>query len=175
MICLDDYRNIQVDPNYEKPKLTKIDMQIGQDESKSINFVICVFLFCIGLAFAAIAYSLGTYTLSMIGVLWFIAYYSIIFIIAGSNPKQDGVVYLLIDKIETLDDVTGKTDCLFVVHNMEADVYHKVDVSYIVYRDARIGDWIFMYANRNNEFIIPEYPNKLWNERGRYIEKSEKE
>ena len=162
---LDDYRNVNVTPNFEKPRITKEDTKKGKRELFVADLICYFFIFTIGTIFSSIAYATGDAVLSTFGVIWLQVYVILTFVISARHTSHDGSVYLLVDKIMTTDEDIGLTQCLFILYNDETDTYYKTETMYHIYRDALVGDWVFMYMTEDNIFVIPEYPNAKWKER----------
>lgn len=165
MMYLDDYRNVNVTPNFEKPRITKEDAKHGRHELFVSNLICYFFIFTIGTIFSSIAYATGDYVLSTFGVIWLQAYIILIFVMSARKTTHDGSVYLLVDKIMSTDEDIGLTTCLFILYHEETDAYYKIETVYHIYREAMIGDWVFMYLTEDNIFVIPEYPNAGWKEK----------
>lgn len=162
---LDDYRSVDVTPNFEKPRITREDARHGRRELFVSNMICYFFIFTIGTIFSSIAYAAGDYVLSTFGVVWLQVYIILIFVMSGRKTVHDGSVYLLVDKIMETDEDIGLTQCLFILYNDETDVYYKIETTYHIYREAMVGDWVFMYMTEDNIFVIPEYPNVGWREK----------
>lgn len=162
MLQLEEYRKVHVEPNYERPHMTKEDLKKSRNELRHMNNIACIFLASIGLIFAEVAYATGTYILPTIGVLWMIIYYALVLIMADSKTKQSGNTYFLVHKEIVMDPEIGLSDCILIAYQPDTDMLHKVDVPYQVYRYAMVGDWFFMYVNSDNEYLVPEYPNAEW-------------
>lgn len=165
MMYLDDYRNVDVTPNFEKPRITREDARHGGRELFVSNMICYFFIFTIGTIFSSIAYATGDYVLSTFGVVWLQVYIILIFVMSGRKMVHDGSVYLLVDKIMATDEDIGLTQCLFILYNDETDVYYKIETAYHIYRESMVGDWVFMYMTEDNIFVIPEYPNVGWKEK----------
>lgn len=166
MISLDDYRNVEVSPNFRKPHMTKRDVRKSKREALMYDFDICIFLFSAGTIFAAVAFATQEYVLSLIGILWVMVYYIVIIAKAGSGDGCEHDIYLLVDKILEPDEDTGMNRCMFVIWQDSSDAYYVTeDVPYQIYQKTKVGDWIFMYRDRDGLFTIPDHPNDLWHER----------
>lgn len=162
MLQLEEYRKVQVHPNFDRPHMTKQDLRRSKNELNYMNSIACMFLIAVGITFVAMAYATRTYVLATIGVAWLVIYYAMVLIMSDTRNKRTGNMYLLIHKEISTDPEIGVADCLMVAYQPETDMMHKVDVPYRIYREAEIGDWFFMYVNSDNEYTIPEYPNRYW-------------
>lgn len=167
MIYLDDYRDVKIIPNYDRPRMTKEEERKSRRELLKMNIVYFAFLFAIGSIFAAVAYATGDYVLSAAGAVWVLVYYILALCISAKHPARDGAIYLLVDKIMAADEDIGLTQCIFILYHQETDAYCKIETDYHIYRDAAIGDWIYMYTTEDDIYMIPEYPNVKWQERRR--------
>lgn len=165
MMTLDDYRNIPVSPNYEKPRLLKKDIRHGKYERFYHDVVSILFLTSVACVLFFIAMATMDLRQACMGFLWLLAYILMTCLLSVRRNTKDGYVYLLVDKIMELDEDMGLTQCLFILYEEDKDVYCKVETDYHLYREARVGDWVYMYATEDNIFVIPEYPNAAWLER----------
>lgn len=165
MMYLDDYRNIPIVPNYDKPKLSKRDIRIGKHERLYHDLVSLLFLSAVAVVLFLIAYATGDKTQTVIGSVWAIVYIICVGLLSMKRNTNDGTVYLLVDKIMELDEDIGLTQCLFILYDEDTDTYCKIETAYRMYREALIGDWVYMYYNDDTVFVIPEYPNMTWLDR----------
>lgn len=165
MMYLDDYRNTPVVPNYEKPRLSRRDIRNGKYERFYHDLVSILFLSSASCVLFFIALATGDYRQAVMGLSWLAAYIILVSLLSVRRGTKEGCVYLLVDRIMELDEDIGLTQCLFILYDGETDVYYKVETTYRFYREARVGDWIYMYVTEDNIFVIPEYPNAAWLER----------
>lgn len=159
---LEDYRNIPIVPNYDKPKLSKRDIRIGKHERLYHDLVSLLFLSAVAFLLFLIAYATGDKTQTIIGSVWIIVYVVCVCLLSIKKNTNNGTVYLLVDKIMELDEDIGLTQCLFILYDEDTDTYCKIETIYRIYREALIGDWVYMYYNDDTVFVIPEYPNAAW-------------
>ena len=164
MIYLDDYRDVTVVQNYDRPHMTNRDRKRACRERANTNIIYFSFLFAISFVLAIVAYATGCYFLSIFSVAWIIIYYTLVALAATRRPLDDAI-YLLVDRMTKQDDDFGTTQCIFVLYQPELNTYCKIEADYHIYRDALIGDWIYMYRIEDDIYVIPEYPNLEWRER----------
>ena len=165
MIYLDDYRDVKIVPNYDRPRITKEEERKSRMEFIKVDIVYFTFLFAIGSIFVAVAHATGDYVLFTAGVVWILVYYILALCISARRPAHDGTIYLLVDKMMTTDEDIGLAQCIFILYHQETDVYCKIETDYHIYRDMAVGDWIYMYTIQDDVYVIPEYPNVKWQER----------
>ena len=165
MIYLDDYRDVRITPNYDRPRITKEEERKSRREFLKMNIVYFTFLFAIGSIFAAVAYATGDYVLFTAGVVWILVCYILALCISARRPARAGAIYLLVDKMMTTDEDIGLAQCIFILYHQETDAYCKIETDYHIYRDMEVGDWIYMYTTQDDVYVIPEYPNVKWQER----------
>lgn len=159
---LEDYRNVPVVPNYEKPKLSKKDIRIGKRERLYHDIVSLLYLSAACCVAFLIAYATGDKIQTVLGTIWLTCYMVCVCMMSVRHNTKDGITYLLVDKIMELDEDIGLTQCLFILYYEDTDTYCKIETVYRVYRGAQVGDWVYMYYDDENIFVIPEYPNAAW-------------